>query len=93
MCANYRPSSREALAAFPLPPPDFSYGEVYLFVIVRVVTNFASREWVPACFGLIPAWAKDANIARSTCNARTETVGEKPSGLLLRGETELKQIQ
>jgi len=31
MCANYRPSSREALAAFPLPPPDFSYGEAYSY--------------------------------------------------------------
>ena len=29
MCANYRPSSREALATLPLPPPDFAYGEAY----------------------------------------------------------------
>jgi putative SOS response-associated peptidase YedK len=79
MCANYRPSPREALAAYPLPPPDFSYSEAYPGSIVPVVTNFAPREWVPACFGLIPAWAKDAKIARSTYNARTETVGEKPS--------------
>lgn len=62
MCANYRPSTREALAAFPLPPPDF-----------------APRLWVPACFGLIPGWAKDTKITRSTYNARSETVGEKPS--------------
>ena len=65
MCANYRPSSREVLAALPLPPPDFSYGEAYPGSIVPIVTNFAPREWVPACFGLIPAWAKDAKIARS----------------------------
>ncbi len=80
MCANYRPSSREVLAALPLPPPDFSYGEAaYPGSIVPVVTNFAPREWVPACFGLIPTWAKDAKIARNTYNARSETVGEKPS--------------
>lgn len=79
MCANYQPSSRETLAALPLPPPDFAYGEVYPGSIVPVVTNFAPREWVPACFGLIPAWAKDAKIARNTYNSRSETVGEKPS--------------
>ncbi len=79
MCANYRPSSSEALAAFPLPPPDFSYGEAYPGSIVPVVTNFAPRMWVPACFGLIPSWAKDVKIARSTYNARSETVAEKPS--------------
>ena len=35
----------------------------------------------PALMGasLVPAWAKDAKIARSTYNARSETVGEKPS--------------
>ena len=32
-----------------------------------------------ARFGLVPHWAKDANIGRRTYNARTETVGEKPS--------------
>lgn len=79
MCANYRPSSREALLAFPLPPPDFAYGEAYPGSVVPIVTNFAPRMWVPACFGLIPAWAQDAKIARSTYNARTETLGEKPS--------------
>lgn len=79
MCANYRPSSREVLAALPLPPPAFSYDEAYPGSIVPVVTNFAPREWVPACFGLIPTRAKDAKIARSTYNARSETVAEKPS--------------
>lgn len=79
MCANFRPSSREALAAFPLPPPDFTYGEAYPGSVVPIVTNFAPRVWVPACFGLIPGWAKDAKIARSTYNARSETVAEKPS--------------
>lgn len=79
MCANFRPSSPAALAAFPLPPPDFAYGEAYPGSVVPVVTNFAPRRWVPACFGLIPSWAKDAKLARSTYNARAETVGEKPS--------------
>ncbi|MCK9259311.1 MAG: SOS response-associated peptidase [Azoarcus sp.] len=79
MCANYRPASRDELSAFPLPPPDFPYGEAYPGSIVPIVSNFAPREWVPACFGLVPGWAKDARIVRSTYNARAETVGEKPS--------------
>ena len=47
--------------------------------MVPIVTNFAPRQWVPAAFGLIPSWAKDMKIVRSTYNARAETVGEKPS--------------
>lgn len=79
MCANYQPASREALASLPLPPPDFAYGEAYPGSVVPVVTNFAPRQWVPACFGLVPAWAKDVKIVRSTYNARSETIGDKPS--------------
>jgi putative SOS response-associated peptidase YedK len=37
------------------------------------------REALAATFGLIPHWAKDSKIARSTYNARSETVAEKPS--------------
>jgi putative SOS response-associated peptidase YedK len=59
--------------------PDFSYGEAYPGSIVPIITNFAPREWVPAYFGLIPAWAKDAKMARNTYNARSETVADKPS--------------
>lgn len=36
-------------------------------------------EAVPAMFGLLPHWAKDRKLARSTFNARSETVREKPS--------------
>lgn len=36
-------------------------------------------ESVPALFGLLPHWAKDAKLARNTFNARSETVHEKPS--------------
>ena len=38
-----------------------------------------SVQCVAARFGLIPHWAKYANIGRRTYNARTETVAEKPS--------------
>ena len=36
-------------------------------------------EWREAMFGLVPFWSDDLKIARHTCNARTETVAEKPS--------------
>lgn len=79
MCANYRPATREALAAFPLPPPDFAYGEAYPGALVPIVTNSAPRSWVPARFGLVPGWSQDTKIVRSTYNARTETLALKPS--------------
>lgn len=79
MCANYLPPTTEVFKNFPLPPPDFAYTEAFPGSIVPIVTNFAPRLWVPACFGLIPPWAKDTKIVRSTYNARAETVGEKPS--------------
>ncbi len=37
------------------------------------------REAVDGLFGLIPHWATDLKICRSTYNARTETVATKPS--------------
>jgi putative SOS response-associated peptidase YedK len=37
------------------------------------------REAVPARFGLIPHWATDTKLGKSTYNARTETVAVKPS--------------
>lgn len=37
------------------------------------------HEAVWAMFGLIPPWAKDTKICRSTYNARSETVADKPS--------------
>jgi len=37
------------------------------------------REALPGLFGLVPHWANDLKICRSTYNARTETVATKPS--------------
>lgn len=38
-----------------------------------------ARELVPAKWGLIPSWAKDANIGNRMINARAETAAEKPA--------------
>lgn len=37
------------------------------------------REALPGLFGLVPHWATDLKICRSTFNARSETVATKPS--------------
>lgn len=37
------------------------------------------RELMPARWGLIPSWAKDASIGSRMINARVETVAEKPA--------------
>lgn len=79
MCSNYAPSAREQLLSFGRPAPDFAYGEAYPGRVAPILTNFDSRQWLPACFGLVPSWAKDIKIVRSTYNARSETVAEKPS--------------
>lgn len=79
MCANYRPPRPESFSLFVRPAPDFAFGEAYPGSVVPCLTNFDASLWVPACFGLVPSWAKDAKLARSTYNARSETVAEKPS--------------
>ena len=42
-------------------------------------TASPEHELLLGSFGLIPHWATDTKIARSTYNARSETVAEKPS--------------
>ena len=79
MCSNYRPASRQSLQIYDLPLPDFIYGEAYPVRMAPVLTNFDPKLWLKAAFGLVPPWAKDPKIMRSTYNARSETVAEKPS--------------
>lgn len=79
MCANYLPPAIEAFRSYSLPPPDFPFSEAYPGSTAPGLTNFDPGLWVPACFGLVPVWAKDAKIAKRTYNARAETVAEKPS--------------
>lgn len=79
MCSNYAPSARQQLMGLKIPPPDFAYGEAYPGRVAPILSNFDPRQWLPACFGLVPGWAKDMKIVRSTYNARSETVAEKPS--------------
>lgn len=84
MCANYTPSPKDVIAAhfgvqlglFDFPLETFPG---YMAPIVRRVRGTdADVECVLACFGMVPHWA-DLKLARSTYNARSETVAQKPS--------------
>ncbi|MEQ1858427.1 MAG: SOS response-associated peptidase [Chthoniobacteraceae bacterium] len=46
---------------------------------VPVVLDESSDTFTIVRWGLIPSWAKDAKIASSLINARSETVAEKPA--------------
>lgn len=84
MCANYIPTSHSRLAQYfeVLPPDNEMKAEVYpadLAPIIRFDPDLEDVvECVPACFGIVPAWA-DLKLAKHTYNARSETVSSKPS--------------
>lgn len=84
MCSNYTPTSKETLRSqFGVVPPDNEFKPEtypgYLAPIIRLNRdNSAQWECVPACFGMVPAWA-DLGLAKHTYNARSETVADKPS--------------
>lgn len=81
MCSHYRPPDFERLKTFhPFAPtrqleypPDAWPGYAAPFLI-----NEGGGMWVAGSFGLVPYWA-DPKLARSTYNARSETIAEKPS--------------
>ena len=84
MCTNYTPTRsrnwvKQHLGADlpdqPYPPEAFpGYAAP-----IALLDEQAQVQCRLARFGLIPHWAKDANIGRKTYNARSETVAEKPS--------------
>ncbi len=56
-----------------------SYNIAPTHKIVSVVSDGNSRSLVEFKWGLIPSWAKDDSFATKLCNARSETIAEKPS--------------
>lgn len=92
MCSHYQAiQERERFfRLFGIYPPDpdgkYDMWPGYTGVMVRrpahpvaVDAQAPATEAVPGQFGLLPHWAKDTRLARSTFNARSETVHEKPS--------------
>jgi putative SOS response-associated peptidase YedK len=84
MCSNYVPATRDSLKKFfRVAPPDNDFKPEsypgYLSPIIRLDPDDPLRiECVPACFGMVPAWA-DLKLAKHTYNARSETVASKPT--------------
>lgn len=84
MCLNYRvPESALFPAHYGCSAPSFDYArEAWPRSVVPILVHdddapgLAARR---ASFGLRPPWARDPNFARKTCNARTETVADRPS--------------
>ena len=89
MCVNYRPATPAQLQNFfkvasyaqADDPQAASIGFQYPEESFPgyAAPMILGAEAIKACFGLIPFWAKDSKLSRSTYNARTETVAEKPS--------------
>jgi putative SOS response-associated peptidase YedK len=92
MCSHYQAiKDRERYQrAFGVPPPVHPYIEdvwpAYASSFIRRPAHadagdeaVPDREAVAGLFGLLPHWAKDQRLCRSTYNARSETVHEKPS--------------
>jgi putative SOS response-associated peptidase YedK len=89
MCVNYRPATPAQLQNFfkvasyaqASEPEHSSIGFEYPEESFPGygAPMILGQEALKACFGLIPHWAKDTKLSRSTYNARSETVAEKPS--------------
>jgi putative SOS response-associated peptidase YedK len=82
MCANYVPTRPERLlASFGVRPPRDDYpADAYPGQTTpMVVADAQGRHAVMAVFGMVPPWSRDGRNWRQCYNARSETVGEKPS--------------
>lgn len=84
MCTNYTPTRNKHWVTQNLGVdlPEQSYpAEAFpgYAAPIAVLDEQRNVKCTLGRFGLIPHWAKDANIGRRTYNARTETVAEKPS--------------
>ena len=87
MCSHYQAIKATALYEKKFgvkPPPDATRpdlwpGYVGSFVRTARDSKTGEREALPGVFGLLPHWAKDQKLARSTFNARSETAATKPS--------------
>jgi putative SOS response-associated peptidase YedK len=58
-------------------PPRYNIAPSQQIAAVRVLEGV--RELSPLKWGLVPSWAKDADIGNRLINARAETLAQKPS--------------
>ena len=57
--------------------PRFNIAPTQPYFVLK--TTYESREAIPATWGLVNSWAKDASQASKCINARAETVHKLPS--------------
>ena len=87
MCGRYRLSRRKQLVEeyFDSAPWDDDWSPRYNIAPTQVVPVIRQHPKEPVRqislmkWGLIPNWARDASIASSTINARSETAATKPA--------------
>lgn len=83
MCSRFRPPSKDRLKRYFGVDADLDVPEEawpgHAAPLIRRAGGGAGRELLAGAFGLVPRWAKDAKLGRSTYNARSETVASKPS--------------
>lgn len=85
MCTNYRPSSRDVVREMLNTDVNFEYPQETWKGYVAPIVHLHDGERIatPAHFGLVAPWCKTSADAKKltsgTMNARSETVGEKPS--------------
>ena len=82
MCANYTPGRSDLIEEITQLSVGFAVlPEVFPGQAAPLIRLTQDGEWqcIASSFGLVPTWAKDANFARHTYNARSETADSKPS--------------
>ncbi len=93
MCSNYTPGRRDRNEEHFGIPFDAIDERPRIFAgsfapMIKPNRRTGEMEAVDACFGLVPGWA-DMKLAKSTYNARSETIASKPS---FKGAWEKKQF-
>ena len=54
--------------------PSYNIAPMTYQPVVRLDRDTDERELVPMRWGLVPSWARDANVSYSTINAKAETL-------------------
>jgi putative SOS response-associated peptidase YedK len=87
MCGRYRLSRRKEIIEEHFDAADwqddwsprYNIAPTQLIPVIRQHPKEPIRQISTMCWGLVPHWARDASVAGSTINARSETAATKPA--------------
>lgn len=84
MCVEFETPSKDDLeqevwARHGTVTPDLFGRAIFPGRVAPFLANALPTEWLVGMFGLVPHWGDPAKLYRMTYNARSETVGRKPS--------------